>query len=66
MLPLGAVARSVEAREQFTPTVNAELYEHRFQMVLDRVARDEEPVGDRTSVEPEDDGGHDVALALRE
>lgn len=35
-------------------------------MILNRVARNEEPLGDRASVESGDERRNDVALALRE
>src|SRR5438093_7361508 len=63
---LAPVCGSIEPREQLAAAVDADLLEDRLQMILHRVARDEEPLGEGARVESGDDRGGDVALALRE
>jgi hypothetical protein len=55
------VSRSVEGREQFAAAVNPDLAEDRLEVILHRVARDEEPLGDRTRVEATDERRDDQA-----
>jgi hypothetical protein len=46
-----SIGRTGERRKQLAPAVDSDLVEHRLEMVLDRVGRDEEALRDRTSVE---------------
>ena len=63
---LASVRRRAESREQLTAAVNSDLLEDQLQMILDGVARNEESLGDRASVESGDERRNDVALTLRE
>jgi hypothetical protein len=58
--------RRAEPREQLAAAVDADLLEHRFEMVLDGVARDEEALGDSVSVKSRRECRDDLTLTLRQ
>src|SRR5262249_8517811 len=62
----GVAGRRVEAGEQLAPAADADLREHRLQVVLDCVGRDEQPRGDRARVQPGRQRRDQLALARGE
>src|SRR4029453_16497718 len=57
------VLRDAERREQLPAASDAGLPEYRLQVILNSVTRDEEALGDRTRVQPGENGTGDLALA---
>jgi hypothetical protein len=59
-------ASTFSSSEQLTAAADARLLEDRFQVILHRVAGDEEARGDRARVEAGEQGGDQLTLAPRE